>query len=82
VGYGETTEFGDGLQGRGIPYVVGISGKVGVWTKLPDAKIPRHRSGGGPPTRYAYGDRWPTAVAEVVLQAKGWKKIRWREGAK
>ena len=61
---------------------MGISGKVGVWTKAPDAKIPPNRGRGGTPTRYVYGDQRPTAVAEVALQAKGWKEVRWREGAK
>lgn len=82
AGYGETTEFRDGLEGRKLPYVVGISGKVGVWTKAPDAKIPPHRGRGGPPTRYVYGNQRPTSVAEVALQARGWKEVRWREGTK
>jgi SRSO17 transposase len=82
AGYGETTEFRDGLEGRKLPYVVGISGKVGVWTKAPDASIPPRRGRGGPPKRYVYGDQRPTSVAEVALQARGWKKVRWREGTK
>ncbi len=82
AGYGETTEFREGLEDRKLPYLVGISGKVGVWTQAPDAKIPPHRGRGGPPRRYVYGDQRPTAVAEVARQARGWKNVRWREGAK
>jgi SRSO17 transposase len=82
AGYGETTEFRDGLESRKLPYVVGISGKVGVWTQVPDAKIPPHRGRGGPPTRHVYGDQRPTSVAEVAVHAAGWKRVRWREGTK
>ena len=31
---------------------------------------------------YHYGDQRPSTVQDVALQAKGWKKIRWREGSK
>jgi len=82
AGYGETTEFREELEDRKLPYVVGISGKVGVWSQAPDTKIPPHRRRGGPPTRYDYGDQRPTAVAEVAMRARGWKKVRWREGVK
>ncbi len=82
AGYGETTEFREELEARELPYVVGISAKVGAWTKPPQAEIPPHRGRGGPPTRYKYGNQRPTPVGEVVRQAKGWKKVRWREGTK
>jgi len=82
AGYGEVTEFRDGLEARVLPYVVGVSAKVGVWTKPPQAEIPPHRGRGGPPKRYDYGHQKPTSVGEVARQAKGWKKVRWREGTK
>src|ERR1019366_1598262 len=37
---------------------------------------------GQPATRYQYGKQRPTSVRDVAIHAKGWKKIRWREGSK
>jgi SRSO17 transposase len=56
AGYGDATEFRDGLETRGLPYIVGISSALGVWTKPPAATVPPPHSGrGAPATRYAYG---------------------------
>jgi SRSO17 transposase len=44
-GYGESTEFRDGLEARRLAYVVGISPTLGVWTKPPKAAIPPPHSG-------------------------------------
>jgi SRSO17 transposase len=81
-GYGDATEFRDALEARQLPYVVGVSSTLGVWIKPPKVKIPNYRGRGAPRTRYDYGDQRPTPVREVVLKAKGWKKVRWREGTK
>ena len=81
-GYGDTTEFRDALEVRQLPYVVGISPNLGVWTKPPKVKIRESRGRGAPATRYDYGSQRPSAVREVALKAKGWKKVRWREGTK
>ena len=35
AGYGEGTEFREGLEARQLPYAVGIPSTVGVWTKPP-----------------------------------------------
>lgn len=82
AGYGDTTEFRDALEVRQLPYVVGISPNLGVWTKPPKIKIPEYRGRGAPATRYDYGSQRPSSAQEVALKAKGWKKIRWREGTK
>jgi SRSO17 transposase len=82
AGYGDTTEFRDALEARQLPYVVGISPNLGVWTKPPKVKIPEYRGRGAPATRYDYGAQRPSSVRDVVLRAKGWKKVRWREGTK
>jgi len=82
-GYGESTEFRDGLEARHLPYVVGISPTLGVWTAPPKATIPpRHPGRGAPATRYDYGQPRPLSVHEAAVQAKGWKSIRWRQGTK
>ena len=82
AGYGDTTEFRDELEARELPYVVGISSATGVWSKPPRAQVPHYQGRGGPPTRYAYGKQRPTSTQEAAVQAKGWKRIRWRQGTK
>ena len=82
AGYGDATEFRDGLEARKLPYVVGVSSQVGVWAKPPKIHIPEYSGRGQPATRYQYGKQRPSSVRDVALHAKGWKKIRWREGSK
>lgn len=82
AGYGDTTEFRDELEARRLPYVVGVSPTMGVWTKAPQAKIPHYTGRGGPPTRYRYGSQRPISVRDAAFQAKGWKIVRWRQGTK
>jgi SRSO17 transposase len=82
-GYGDTTEFRDGLEARQLPYVVGVSSTLGVWTTPPKANIPpRHPGRGGPATRYDYGKQRPVSAQQAAGKAKGWKLIRWRQGTK
>src|ERR1700736_4625005 len=62
AGYGDTTELRDELEARHLPYAVGISPTMGVWTKTPQAKIPDYTGRGGPPTRYRYGNQRAISV--------------------
>src|SRR6266700_1117621 len=82
AGYGDTTEFREELEGRQLPYVVGISSTTGVWSKPPQAQVPRYQGRGAPSTRYAYGKQRPTSAQDAAVQAKSWKRIRWRQGTK
>jgi SRSO17 transposase len=77
AGYGDATEFRDGLEARGLAYVVGIAATVRVWTRPPEATVPPSRGRGQPPTRYGYGTQRPIAAKEAVAHAKGWKTVRW-----
>src|SRR5260370_26973457 len=79
--YGDATEFRDGLETRGLPYSVGISSALGVWTRPPTATVPaRHSGRGAPATRYDYGKQRPISVLEADRKAKGGKVSRWRPG--
>lgn len=82
AGYGDATEFRDGLAARGLAYVVGIAALVGVWPRPPKAAVPPSGGRGQPPTRYAYGTQRPVSAQAAVAQATGWKTIRWRQGTK
>src|SRR6266853_904089 len=65
-----------------LSYVVGISSTTGVWSKPPQAQVPRYQGRGAPATRYAYGKQRPTSAQDTAVQAKSWKRIRWRQGTK
>ena len=80
AGYGESTEFREGLETRQLPYAVGIPSTVRVWTKPPRLRKARGRR--RRPTVYHYGEQRPYAVREVAAKARGWKQVRWREGTK
>jgi SRSO17 transposase len=81
--YGDATEFRDGLETRGLAYIVGISSSLGVWTEPPTAAVPaRHSGRGAPATRHDYGKQRPLSVLEAARKAKGWKVVRWRQGTK
>ena len=80
--YGEVTEFREGLEARGRPYVVGIPSPLGVWTEPPRRPKLKARGRGRPPSVYHYGEQRPRSVREVAEKARGWKQVRWREGTK
>jgi len=82
AGYGEVTEFRQGLETRQLPYAVGIPSTLGVWTKPPRIHKLKARGQGRPPSAYHYGPQRPGTVREVAQKARGWKQVRWREGSK
>jgi SRSO17 transposase len=82
AGYGEVTEFRQGLETRQLPYAVGIPSTLGVWTKPPRIHKLKARGQGRPPSAYHYGPQRPGTVREVAQKARGWKQVRWREGTK
>jgi SRSO17 transposase len=82
AGYGEATEFREALEERSLRYAVGVAPQVGVWIKPPKTRVPPYSGRGAQPKNWDYGDQRPRSVKDVALQAKGWKKVRWREGSK
>ena len=82
AGYGDGTEFREELERRELKYAVGVLPQVGVWLKPPKITPLKTTGRGRPPTAARYGDQRPTTAQEAARQAKGWRKIRWREGSK
>jgi len=80
AGYGESTEFRQGLETRQLPYALGIPCTLRVWLKPPRLRPAPGR--GRRSTVYHYGEQRPGAVREVATRARGWKQVRWREGKK
>jgi len=86
AGYGDTTEFREGVTARHLPYVVGIKSGTSVWPPglrpLPPAAW---RGQGRPPTQWRRtARRRPVAVRALahVLPEATWHTVRWREGTK
>lgn len=81
-GYGDSTEFRDGLVERKCPYLVGISGQRLGW---PPGSTPRpppqRRAGqlGRPKTRYRDGDHKPLPLAELAQDLE-FRKYRCPDG--
>ena len=80
AGYGETTEFRQGLEARHLRYAVGIPSTVTVWTKPPRVRKGRGRARRS--TVYHYDVQRPCGVREVAARVPRWKQVRWREGSK
>jgi SRSO17 transposase len=85
AGYGSCGEFRDGLEARGLPYIVGVSGEAVVFTQPPrwESPQPSGRSGGRPRTRprLAEDSPRPIALKELAKTAR-LRKVTWREGTK
>lgn len=85
AGYG-TAEFRDGLQDRGMPYVVGVGEELVVFPEEPSWEFPsptRHASKGRPRgrPRLARGNPLPVSLAGLAGQVK-LRAVSWREGTK
>ena len=86
AGYGDTTEFREGVTTRQLPYVVGVKAATTVWppglTPLPPAVW---HGRGRPPTQLRRtARRRPLAVRTLAraLPVAAWRTVRWREGTK
>ena len=82
AGYGESTDFRQGLEQRQLRYIVGVAPQVGVWLESPQPTLLKPRRKGRPPSALHYGDQRPLSAKTVAQQAKGWKTIGWREGSR
>jgi SRSO17 transposase len=84
AGYGNDTDFRDGITAQGLPYVAGIQGTTTLW--LPGTgPLPAHpRNGRGrPPKRLRRDPEHQPLAAEALaagLPAGAWRTVTWREG--
>ncbi len=83
AGYGDITDFRDGLTARGLEYVVGVKGDQIIWTPESDPRVvpqkPHLR--GKRPTRYRDDDHPPVSI-RVLAQRLKFRGVSWREGTK
>ena len=86
AGYGEITEFRDGLTQRGLTYVVGVPNNQLIWppgtNPKPPTRNPRKR--GRPYSRWRDGNKQPIQIAALVrsIPRERYKTVSWREGAR
>jgi SRSO17 transposase len=85
AGYGNNTEFRDGITGLGLSYVVGIQSSTTVWA--PDAvpKPAKRRNGRERSPKSTRRDTKHTPVSAkelaLALPKRKWRRVTWREGS-
>src|SRR5215204_2212588 len=84
AGYGNDTDFRDGITGLGLTYVAGILGTTTLWPPGAGPLPARPRSGRGrPPERLRRDPEHQPLAAERLatgLPAGAWRTVTWREG--
>src|SRR3954453_10287569 len=84
AGYGNDTDFRDGVTAAGLPYVAGILGTTSLWPPGAGPLPPARWSGKGrPPGRLRRGPEPQPLAAERLaagLPASAWRTVAWREG--
>jgi SRSO17 transposase len=88
AGYGDVTEYRDGLVERRLDYVVGVQGTLVVWAPgTGPIPPPRVRPPGQPgrfPTRWKTGTELPVTVTALATSRgrPACKRVHWREGSR
>ena len=82
AGYGNNTEFRQGLVDRQLHYVVGVESNTAVWEKPTQRVQPRSRASRGRPRRPYYRGQ-PRALRDLAaaLPAASWRTLTWRQGS-
>jgi SRSO17 transposase len=81
AGYGNNTEFRQGLVDRQLHYVVAVESSTAVWEKPTRRVQPRRPTGRGRPRRPYYRGQ-PTALRDMAWAQpqEAWRVITWRQG--
>jgi SRSO17 transposase len=83
AGYGVSGDFREGLEQRGLSYIVGVTGDFVVFTEEPKW-VRSDESGRGRPrtrARLAVGNPHPVALSERAARTPR-RRVSWREGTK
>jgi SRSO17 transposase len=86
AGYGEVTEFREGLAALGLTYVVGVPRGIVVWPPETNFRVPPRTPGklGRPASRPVAEADSPLSI-EALFAAQprsAWKTVTWREGSR
>jgi SRSO17 transposase len=84
AGYGNDTEFRDGITEIGLTYAVGIQSSTTLWPLGIEPLPPKQWSGRGRPTSAIRRDaeHQPVSAKQLALDLpkKAWRRVTWREG--
>ena len=84
AGYGNDTDFRDGITEIGLPYAVGIQSNTTLWPPGIEPLPPKQWSGRGRPTSAIRRDaeHQPVSAKQLALSLpkKAWRQVTWREG--
>lgn len=82
-GYGDATEFRDGLTARGLPYVVGVMGSHCIWQPGIHPEVPEPDGPGRRSTR-AVADVDPISIERYATEIglANYRRVTWREGSR
>ena len=84
AGYGDNTDYRDGLTALKLNYVVGIKPTTTVWPEGTGPLLPKRYSGRGPVPHRLRRDRdhQPISVRDLALAfpSSRFRSVRWREG--
>ena len=83
AGYGDITDFRNGLTARGLEYVVGVKGDQIVWRPGSSPRVLPQKAHirGKRPTRYQDEDHPPLSIRALARELK-FRSVSWREGTK
>lgn len=87
AGFGDITEFRDGLAARSRSYVVGVAGAIKVWAPGTGPLAPTafaKKGTGRPRTAFRTGKQKPLSVVDLAksLGTANLKALTWREGSR
>lgn len=91
AGYGDQPRFLEGLEARGLPYLVGVASSTrfrlarDVEGDLGEEPAPPYQGQGRPQRARRREDRIPSREANTLLEGlrqAAWQAITWREGSK
>jgi SRSO17 transposase len=84
AGYGNDTDFRDGITELGLPYAVGIQSTTSLWPPGIEPLPPKQWSGRGRRTSAIRRDaeHQPVSAKQLALDLPkaAWRRVTWREG--
>jgi SRSO17 transposase len=88
AGYGDVTEYREGLVARGLDYVVGINGVQVLWppgtAPIPPPPVRPVGQRGNTPCRWKTGEQKPLTALSLALSRgrTACRTVSWREGSR
>jgi SRSO17 transposase len=86
AGYGDSSEFREGLDARGLDYVLGVNSAHLIWPPGSNPRRPMRKpgQGGKAPTKFVDDAAKPIAIADFMSQVprSAYERVTWRIGSR